>query len=209
MPKVSVLDQSGKEVKKLTLSDEVFGIEPNTQAMYDALKMQMASLRSGNADTKERAEVSGTGKKPYRQKGTGRARRGDNRSPIMVGGGTVFGPTPRSYTYHINKKVSRLAIRSFLSEKVKDSELSVLDKIEFKEVKTKDFIKMMNDCEFVNKTLFLVSDADDWANAYLSGRNLPNVTMLPVAKINPIDLANADRVVLTEEAVKNLEEAYA
>jgi len=209
MPKLKVIDQSGKQVKEITLKDEVFGIEPNTQAMYDALKMQMASLRQGNADTKERSEVRGGGKKPYRQKGTGRARRGHSRSPIMVGGGTVFGPTPRSYAYHINRKVSRLAIKSLLSEKVNEENLVVMDKVEFKEIKTKDFKKMMEDCKLENKTLFVVSDQDDYANALLSGRNLPNALLLVASDINPVALANADTLVLTENAVKDIEEVYA
>ena len=210
MPKISVkvIDKSGKEVGKVDLSEKVFGITPNKQAQYDALKMQMASLRQGNADTKERSEVAGGGKKPYKQKGTGRARAGHTRSPIWVGGGTVFGPTPRSYQYHINKKVSALAIRSLLSEHQANKDLVVMDSIEFENKKTKDFVKMMNDCKFEKKTLFVVSDEENWANAYASGANLQNVMMLGAKEINPLALANADTLVVTKAAVKTIEEDY-
>ena len=210
MPKISVkvIDKSGKEVGKVDLSEKVFGITPNKQAQYDALKMQMASLRQGNADTKERSEVAGGGKKPYKQKGTGRARAGHTRSPIWVGGGTVFGPTPRSYQYHINKKVSALAIRSLLSEHQANKDLVVMDSIEFENKKTKDFVKMMNDCKFEKKTLFVVGDDENWANAYASGANLQNVMMLGAKEINPLALANADTLVVTKAAVKTIEEDY-
>lgn len=210
MPKISVkvIDKSGKEVGKVDLSEKVFGITPNKQAQYDALKMQMASLRQGNADTKERSEVAGGGKKPYKQKGTGRARAGHTRSPIWVGGGTVFGPTPRSYQYHINKKVSALAIRSLLSEHQANKDLVVMDSIEFENKKTKDFVKMMNDCKFEKKTLFVVADDENWANAYASGANLQNVMMLSAKEINPLALANADTLVVTKAAVKTIEEDY-
>ncbi len=210
MPKISVkvIDKSGKEVGKVDLSEKVFGITPNKQAQYDALKMQMASLRQGNADTKERSEVAGGGKKPYKQKGTGRARAGHTRSPIWVGGGTVFGPTPRSYQYHINKKVSALAIRSLLSEHQANKDLVVMDSIEFENKKTKDFVKMMNDCKFEKKTLFVVADDENWANAYASGANLQNVMMLGAKEINPLALANADTLVVTKAAVKTIEEDY-
>lgn len=210
MPKISVkvIDKSGKEVGKVDLSEKVFGITPNKQAQYDALKMQMASLRQGNADTKERSEVAGGGKKPYKQKGTGKARAGHARSPIWVGGGTVFGPTPRSYQYHINKKVSALAIRSLLSEHQANKDLVVMDSIEFENKKTKDFVKMMNDCKFEKKTLFVVADDENWANAYASGANLQNVMMLGAKEINPLALANADTLVVTKAAVKTIEEDY-
>ena len=210
MPKISVkvIDKSGKEVGKVDLSEKVFGITPNKQAQYDALKMQMASLRQGNADTKERSEVAGGGKKPYKQKGTGRARAGHTRSPIWVGGGTVFGPTPRSYQYHINKKVSALAIRSLLSEHQANKDLVVMDSIEFENKKTKDFVKMMNDCKLEKKTLFIVNDDENWANAYASGANLQNVMMLGAKEINPLALANADTLVVTKAAVKTIEEDY-
>lgn len=208
MPEVKVLDKSGKEVKTLTLADEVFGIEPNVQAMYDALRMQMASLRQGTADTKERSEVRGGGKKPYRQKGTGNARRGHSRSPILVGGGVVFGPSPRSYTYHINKKVSRLAVRSLLSEKVQGNDLAVVDNLEFEKISTKEFVKMMDACKFDKKTLFVVGNVENWNNAYFSGRNIPSAMIITADRISPVDLANADTVVLTEAAVQSVEEAY-
>ena len=167
---VKVLDQTGKELRDLTLDEAVFGIEPNQQAMFDAVVMQQASLRQGTADTKGRSEVSGGGKKPWRQKGTGRARQGSTRAPQWRGGGTVFGPTPRKYGYRLNRKIRRLALRSYLSQMVSDNALLVVDKIQLDAVKTKDFVKVMNDLKVDRKVLFVFDVNEDWENAWLSMR---------------------------------------
>jgi len=209
MPKISVIDKTGKEVKKLTLSDVVFGIDPNKQAMFDAIVMQQASMRQGTHKTKGRTEVRGGGRKPFRQKGTGRARQGSTRSPQWRGGGVVFGPTPRDYGYKLNRKVRRLALRSLLSQKVVDSSLTVMDNITFEVPKTKEFIGLMNSCKFENKTLFVVDVAEEWDSAFLACRNIPNALMTTVEGMNALDLANADMLVVTEAAVKTIEEVLA
>ena len=209
MPKVSIIDKTGKEVKKLTLSDAVFGIDPNKQAMFDAIVMQQASMRQGTHKTKGRTEVRGGGRKPFRQKGTGRARQGSTRSPQWRGGGIVFGPTPRDYGYKLNRKVRRLALRSLLSQKVVDSSLTVMDNVTFEVPKTKEFINLMDSCKFENKTLFVVDVAEEWDNAFLACRNIPNALMTTVEGMNALDLANADMLVVTEAAVKTIEEVLA
>ena len=171
--------------------------------------MQQASLRQGTHDTKGRTEVSGGGKKPFRQKGTGRARQGSTRAPQWRGGGTVFGPTPRKYGYTINRKVRRLALRSLLSQKVIDSAFKAMDDMSFAAPKTKDFVAMMEACKLDSKTLFVVDAAEAWDNAFLSCRNIPNALMTTVEGMNALDLANADVVVATEAAIKTIEEVLA
>lgn len=207
MPKVVVLNQEGKELCELELNPAVFGIEPNQQAMFDAVVMQQASQRQGTHKVKNRREVAGGGRKPWRQKGTGRARQGSTRSPQWRGGGIVFGPTPRSYAYSLNRKVRRLALKSVLTEKVLENEFVVVDALNFPNIKTKDFVKVCDALNCGKKTLFVVSNDEDYTNAYLSARNLPNVLVLTNDKINVFDLMNANRVVATETAVKNVEEA--
>lgn len=202
MPKLTVFDQSGKELRKVEVAAEVFGIEPNQQAMFDAVVMQRASLRQGTADVKNRREVRGGGRKPWRQKGTGRARQGSIRSPQWRGGGIVFGPTPRSYSYRLNRKVRRLALRSVLSEKVVENKAFLLDSLTMKEAKTKDFVKLMESLKLESKTLFVVSVEEDWEAAYLSMRNLPNTLLLTVEGLNVYDIMNADQLVMTEAAAK-------
>ena len=162
---VKVLDQTGKELKELALNEAVFGIEPNQQAMFDAVVMQQASLRQGTADTKGRSEVSGGGRKPWRQKGTGRARQGSIRAPQFRGGGIVFGPTPRSYSYKINRKVARLALRSYLSTFAAEGTLKVVDKFDLAEIKTKEFVQIMKDLGLDRKVLFVFDEDEDWENA--------------------------------------------
>lgn len=209
MPKVVVLNQEGKELHELELQPSVFGIEPNKQAMFDAVVMQRASERQGTHKVKNRREVAGGGRKPWRQKGTGRARQGSTRSPQWRGGGIVFGPTPRSYAYSLNRKVRRLALKSVLTVKVQENEFVVVDALKFPNIKTKDFVKVCEALKCENKTLFVVSNEEEYTNAYLSARNLPNVLVLTNDKINVYDIMNADRIVLTETAVKNVEEALA
>ena len=205
--KVKVLDQTGKELKDLALDEAVFGIEPNQQAMFDAVIMQQASLRQGTHDTKGRSEVSGGGKKPWRQKGTGRARQGSIRAPQWRGGGIVFGPTPRSYGYRLNRKVRRLALRSYLSSFVADKALVVVDQIKLDNPKTKDFTKVMNDLGLNRKVLFVFDVEEDWENAWLGMRNLQNATFTTADGLSCLDMANAYTLVATEAAVKKIEEA--
>jgi len=205
--KVKVLDQNGQELRDLTLDEKVFGIEPNQQAMFDAVVMQQASLRQGTHDTKGRTEVSGGGKKPWRQKGTGRARQGSTRAPQWRGGGIVFGPTPRKYGYRINRKVRRLALRSYLSTFVADNALKVVDKIQLDAAKTKDFVQIMKNLNVDRKVLFVFDTEEDWENAWLSMRNLQNASFVTSEGLNCLELANAYTLVATETAVKKIEEA--
>ena len=209
MPKMVVLNQQGKELHEITLSEEVFGIEPNQQCIFDAIVMQRASLRQGTHDTKGRSEVSGGGRKPWRQKGTGRARQGSTRATQWRGGGTVFGPTPRSYSYRLNKKVRRLALKSILSEKVLNSDMIVVDALKLEAPKTKAFNEIIAAIQAPKKTLFVVSANEDFENAFYSMRNIPRMQMLTADGINVYDIANANKVVFTEAAVKDVEEAFA
>lgn len=209
MATLDVINQAGAVVGTIELNDEVFGIEPNQQALYDALIMQQASRRQGTASTRGRSEVRGGGRKPYRQKGTDRARQGSIRAPQYRGGGTVFGPKPRNYAYKINKKVRRLALKSALSEKLIGEAMNVMDKLELAAPKTKDFVAIVDAIQAPYKTLFVVAEADDNTNAYLSARNLPGVSMMSSKAINVYDLVNANKVVMTSAAVKEIEEALA
>lgn len=209
MLKLNVLNLEGKPVGEIELAAEVFGIEVNKQAIFDAVVMQRASLRQGTHDVKNRREVRGGGRKPWRQKGTGRARQGSIRSPQWRGGGIVFGPTPRSYAYKLNRKVRRLALKSALSQKVLDSAMMVISHLEFAAPKTKDFIKVMDALKLENKTMFVVSADEEFDNAFLSLRNLPNVMLLSVDGLNVFDISNADVVVFTEAAAKYAGEVLA
>ena len=207
MPKLVVLNQEGKELHEVTLCESVFGIEPNQQCIFDAIVMQRASMRQGTHDTKGRSEVSGGGRKPWRQKGTGRARQGSIRATQWRGGGTVFGPTPRSYAYRLNKKVRRLALKSVLSEKVLENAMSVVDAFKLEAPKTKEFVKIIDAIKAPKKTLFVVDGEEDYENAYLSMRNIPSMMMLTADGINVYDIVNANQIVFTEEALKTVEEA--
>lgn len=209
MAKIDVINQAGQVVGEYDLKDEIFAIEPHQQALFDAIIMQQAGKRQGTSATKGRSQVSGGGRKPYRQKGTGRARQGSIRAPQYRGGGTVFGATPRDYSYRINKKVRRLALKSALSEKVLENALGVMDKLELDAPKTKDFVAIVEAIQAPHKTLFVVADADDNTNAYLSARNIPGVSMMTSRGINVYDLVNANKVYMTEAAVKEVEEALA
>ncbi len=207
MPNMVVLNQEGKELREITLNPEVFGIEPNQQVIFDAVVMQQASWRQGTHAVKNRREVRGGGRKPYRQKGTGNARQGSIRAPQWRGGGVVFGPTPRSYSYKLNKKVRRLALKSVLSEKVLSNDMIVVDELKFAAPKTKDFLKVIDAIGAVKKTLFVISADEDFENAYYSVRNIPTMMMLTSEGINVYDIVNANKIVFTEAAVKNVEEA--
>ena len=208
MPTVALLNQTGAKVKDITLADAVFGIEPNQQVLYDVINAQRAALRQGTADTKERSEVRGGGRKPYRQKGTGRARQGSIRAAQWVGGGTVFGPTPRDYSVKVNRKVRRLGLRSVLSAKVLRNELTVVDKIEIQDAKTKLFAKVLDDLKVSEKkTLVVVGSVDE--KIALASRNIKNAYLTTADHASVLDIASYKNLVLTLDAVKYFEEGLA
>ena len=207
MESLSVLNIKGEKVSTIKLNENVWGIEPNDAVLYDAIRLAQNSLRQGTADTKTRSEVSGGGRKPYRQKGTGRARQGSIRAPHYPGGGIVFGPHPRSYTFKMNKKERRLALKSALSYKVIESELVVLDKFEAETNKTKDMVSILNNLKLAKKTLIVVDELTE--NLIFATRNLRNIVLLASNEINVLDVVAADNMVITEAAVKKLEEVLA
>ena len=204
MAKVSLFNQAGSSVGEIELNDKVFGIEPNESVLFEAIISQRASLRQGNHKVKNRSEVAGGGRKPWKQKGTGRARQGSIRSPQWRGGGVVFGPTQRSYAYKLPKKVRRLALKSALSAKVLEQNLVVLDALTFNAPKTKDFKAVLAALEINKKALFVTAEVNE--NAILSARNIPGVTVLTASGINVLDLLGHDKVVFTQDAVKKVEE---
>jgi large subunit ribosomal protein L4 len=209
MPQITVLNQEGKALHQIDLVEAVFGIEPNQQAIFDTVLMQRASLRQGTHDVKTRREVRGGGRKPWRQKGTGRARQGSIRSPQWRGGGIAFGPTPRSYAYRINRKVRRLAVRSVLSEKFIENAIVVVDQIKFDTPKTKNFLNVYGALNLSRKTLFVFDANEDWDNAYLSMRNIPDAIFTTVEGLNMFDMMRATKIVFTEAAVKTAGEVLA
>ena len=205
MPKAALLNLKGEKIKDIKLNDEIFGIEPNNQTIYDAVVRKGASLRQGTHSVKTRSEVSGGGIKPWRQKGTGRARQGSIRAPHWYHGGVVFGPTTeRNYEKKQNRKESRLALKSALSYKAGKKEITVLEKFEVKEAKTKAFIKLLEDIKVNGKTLIVVKELTD--ELILASRNLSNVKLIETHEINTYDVLNYKNIVITEEAVKMLEE---
>ncbi|GAK48073.1 50S ribosomal protein L4 [Secundilactobacillus oryzae JCM 18671] len=207
MTSVTLFKQNGSENGNIDLNDAIFGIEPNNNVVFDAVLMQRASLRQGTHAVKNRSAVRGGGKKPWRQKGTGRARQGSTRSPQWVGGGTVFGPTPRSYRYHLPRKVARLALKSVLSQKVLDASFVVVDELNFKEPKTKEFSNVLAGLNVDTKTLVVLEDGND--NAALAARNLSNVKVIDANGVNVLDLINSDKVVITKSALSQVEEVLA
>ena len=204
MTKVSVLSQTGASVGEIELNDAIFGIEPNEAVLFDAVVAQRASLRQGNHKVKNRSEVAGGGRKPWRQKGTGRARQGSIRSPQWRGGGVVFGPTPRSYAFKLPKKVRRLALKSALSTKVLEQNFLVLDALSFDAPKTKDFKAVLAALEINKKALFVTEEVNE--NVLLSARNIAGVTVLSATAINVLDLLGHEKVVFTKAAVQKVEE---
>ncbi|ASP28711.1 50S ribosomal protein L4 [Spiroplasma corruscae] len=207
--KAKVLDIKGASVKDINLNDSVWAIEPHNQALYDTLISQQAALRQGTKKTKTRAEVSGGGRKPWRQKGTGRARQGSIRAPQWRGGGIVFGPSPNvNYKKAVNKKIRRLAIKSALSIKAKENNLIILDKFSFEKPSTKGMIEVMTNLKAVNeKTLIVTREHEDVV--VRSAGNLQGVKTLDFQKMNLFDLLNATKLLVTEEAVNKIEEVYA
>ncbi|MDK7294608.1 50S ribosomal protein L4 [Lactobacillus jensenii] len=205
MANLKLIDQTGKDAGEVTLNDNVFGIEPNENVVFDAVIRQRAGMRQGTHATKNRSAVRGGGKKPWKGKGTGRARQGSIRAPQWRGGGTVFGPTPRSYAYSLPRKVRRLAIKSVLSQKLQDNNLIVLDQLSLDAPKTKEFKAVLGNLNVDSKVL-VVSDNE---NVQLSARNLENVKVVPVNGLNVVDAVNYDKLILTQDAVKRIEEVLA
>ena len=207
MPKVDVYNMHGQKVSDVELSAAVFGIEPNETVVHSVLVNYLANQRQGTQSTKTRAEVRGGGRKPWRQKGTGRARQGSIRAPQWVKGGIALGPKPRSYKYTVNKKERRLAIKSILSSKVLENELTVVDKLELKEIKTKTMVKALSDLKVEGKTLIVLADKNE--NVLMSSRNIEGVKTILLNNINVFDLLKYNNLVLPLETVKKIEEVYA
>ena len=207
MPKVTLFKQDGSTAGEVELNEAVFGIEPNESVIFDAVIMQRASLRQGTHAVKNRSAVRGGGRKPWRQKGTGRARQGSTRSPQWVGGGVVFGPTPRSYSYKLPRKVRRLALNSVLSQKVLENNLVVVDALSFDAPKTQDFKAVLANLDVTTKTLLILEG--DNANTYLSARNIPNFKVIDDYNVNVLDVVNYDKVIITQAALSTVEEALA
>lgn len=207
MPKVTLFDQKGSNVGEIELNESIFGIEPNQSVLFDAIIMQRASLRQGTHKVKNRSEVAGGGRKPWRQKGTGRARQGSIRSPQWRGGGTVFGPTPRSYSYKLPKKVRRLALKSALATKVQESNILVLESLSFEAPKTKEFVAFLNNLSVDTKALIVTANVDE--TIALSARNIPGITVIEAVGINVLDLVGHNKLIITKAAVEKVEEVLA
>ena len=207
MRKMDVYDIQGKKVSTVDLKDEIFGIEPNEAVVHSVLVNFLANQRQGTQSTKTRAEVRGGGRKPWRQKGTGRARQGSIRAPQWIKGGIALGPKPRSYKYRVNKKEKRLAIKSCLSSKVLEKELVVVDSLPFKEIKTKEMVKALNNLKVEGKTLILLPEKNETVQK--SARNIEGVKTTLVNTINVYDLLKYKNLVITLDTVKKLEEVYA
>lgn len=207
MPKVSLYNISGEQVGDIELCDSIFGIEVNQHVLYEVVKNQLANKRQGTQSAKTRSEVRGGGRKPWRQKGTGRARQGSTRAPQWIGGGVVFAPKPRDYSYSINKKVKRLALKSVLTAKVNEGNLIVLDALEMSAPKTKDFIAMLSAVNAGKKAL--VVTAENSPIVVKSGRNIPGVDITFVNTLNVYDIMRHDSLIITKEAVIKTEEVYA
>lgn len=204
MAKVDIINLNGEKVKDVKLNDAIYNIEANEVVVKKALDLQLASLRQGTHKTKTRAEVSGGGRKPYKQKGTGNARQGSTRAPHYRHGGVSFGVTPRDYAFKMNKKERVLALRSVLSMKAKEKAIKVIDSLTVESLKTKDLKNMLSNLGLNGKTLFITSN--DAENLYLASRNLNNVGVLLTSELNVYDMLHADTIVLDEEAVKQIEE---
>ena len=207
MPKIDVYDLKGKKVSDVELAENVFGIEPNEAIVHSVLANYLANQRQGTQSTKTRAEVRGGGRKPWRQKGTGRARQGSIRAPQWIKGGIALGPKPRSYKYTVNKKERRLAIKSLLSSKVLEKELTVVDKLELAEIKTKTMVKALADLKVEGKTLIVLPENNE--NVFMSARNIEGVKTIVLNNINVFDLLKYNNLILPLETVKKIEEVYA
>lgn len=207
MPKVLLYKQDGSQVGDVELNEAVFGIEPNKHVLHEAVLMQRASMRQGTHAVKSRAQVRGGGSKPWRQKGTGRARHGSNRSPIWVGGGVVFGPTPRNYSYQLPRKVRRLALKSALSSKVNSEDVIVLESLELDAPKTKEVVSMLEALNINKKVLIVTTERDE--NVIRSTNNLSSVNVVTVKEINVLDLLMHDKLIFTKDAAVEAGEVFA
>lgn len=207
--KLQVLDAKGTSVKEISVNDAIWGIEPHQQAMFDAVIAQQAAMRQGTHKTKTRTEVSGGGRKPWRQKGTGRARQGSIRAPQWKGGGIVFGPTPeKNYLKHVNKKVRKLAIKSALSLKVQDKNIMIIDQFGIDKPSTKAMVEVLNNLKVNGEKLLIITTEGDEVN-FKSSRNIEKVNIITSTGINTYDLLNANKLLVTEQALKAIEEVYA
>ena len=207
MANVSVYNMEGKEVGKIDLNDAVFGVTVNEHLVHMAVVQFLADRRQGTQKAKTRSEVSGGGRKPWRQKGTGHARQGSTRSPQWTGGGTVFAPTPRDYSFKMNKKEKRAALQSALTDSVNENKLIVLDDLKLDDIKTKDFAKVLENLKISGKALFVLGDND--TNVVCSARNIPAVKTAQTSELNVYDVVNAKTLVITKDAVAKIEEVYA
>ena len=205
MPSIAVLNQAGEKVKRINLSETVFAVEPNMQVVFEVVNAQRASLRQGTHDTKNRTEVSGGGRKPWRQKGTGRARQGSIRAPQWRGGGIVFGPTPRSYSVRVNKKVVKAAVKNLLTDRFNSKNIIVVDKIELADFKTKNLVAVLNAIKADAKKIIIITKEDNPTLA-LASRNIPNVYAQTKDHLSVLDLINGDMYVMTLDPVKAYEE---
>ena len=207
MANVTLFDQTGKQAGEVVLNDAIFGIEPNQAVVFDVIISQRASLRQGTHAVKNLSAVSGGGRKPWRQKGTGRARQGSIRSPQWRGGGIVFGPTPRSYAYKLPQKVRRLALKSVYSEKVAENKFVAVDSLEFTAPKTAEFAKVLAALSIDSKVLVILEEGNEFAA--LSARNLPNVKVATATTASVLDIANSDKLLVTQAAISKIEEVLA
>ena len=203
MANVTLFDQTGKQAGEVVLNDAIFGIEPNQAVVFDVIISQRASLRQGTHAVKNRSAVSGGGRKPWRQKGTGRARQGSIRSPQWRGGGIVFGPTPRSYGYKLPQKVRRLALKSVLSAKVAEEKFVAVESLSFAAPKTAEFASVLSALSIESKVLVILEEGNEFAA--LSARNLPNVTVATATTASALDIVNADKLLVTKEAISTIE----
>ncbi|HHV95078.1 MAG TPA: 50S ribosomal protein L4 [Clostridiaceae bacterium] len=207
MPKIDVYNMNGEKVREIELSDEIFGIEVKPHILHMAVVNQLANKRQGTQSTKTRGEVRGGGRKPWRQKGTGRARQGSIRAPQWVKGGVALGPKPRNYKYRLPKKVRRLALKSALSSKVNTQNIIVLDKLDFDQIKTKQMVNVLNNLKVDTSALIVLSDKNERVEK--SARNIPNVKTALYNTINVYDIIKYEKFIITEDAVKKVEEVYA
>lgn len=206
MPKVSLYSMEGKAVGEIDLSENIFGAVVNKEVLHQVVINYLANQRQGTQSTKTRSEVSGGGKKPFRQKGTGRARQGSTRAPHWIKGGIALGPKPRTYGYSLPKKIKRIAMKSALSSKVADNEILVLDKLEFNEIKTKKMIEVLDNLKVTEKTLIVLTEKNEFVEK--SAKNIPNVKLTKVNTLNVYDILNCDKFIITQDAVAKVEEVY-
>ncbi|AGB40202.1 50S ribosomal protein L4, bacterial/organelle [Halobacteroides halobius DSM 5150] len=208
MPELPLYDTEGQTVGNVDLNDEIFDVEINENVVHEAVTAQLAAKRAGTAKTKTRGQVRGGGRKPWRQKGTGRARHGSIRSPIWVGGGTTFGPQPRSYEKNVPKKVKKLAVKSALSAKVAENSLSVVDEFDFEQPKTKQMVSVLDNFKAADKKVLIVLNVRD-NNIYKSASNIPGVKVVTSNQVNVYDVLNSDKVLITKGAINQVEEVLA